>query len=469
MKKLNPELQIDNTKSHGAGGSASYPDILSGPREPDREFIRNGPTYRELYGLAGRLLRFFREASGAEPSVCLCTDNRALLMAALLASLGGGPRVILPYAFSTQALIEAGAAFSPIFFLTDAPEKMDLPEGARIVTPAQLPPQGELAPEPRDRHESFLVLFTGGSTGTPKIWPKTPENMFAEAFFQAAALGMNKEDIVLSTSPCNHIYGLLFSVLVPFVSGATVLDGTFLFPREILGAARDFRATVLLSVPAQYRALKAGEPARHNLRMALSSAGMLERQDSEYFYEKTGVAVTEIFGSTETGGIAVRRRPRDGDSWVPMDPVRWKIRDGRLLVRSDFLSPTLPRDGEGFFTTSDRVDPDGESRFFLRGRIDSVVKIGGRRVDLDEVQAKLKRISGVRDAYVFAVPVGRGRQNEPVAVVETDLSAARVRGALSAVSEPYAVPKRLAVVETMPMTAAGKYDRSEIEKLLKKS
>lgn len=465
---MNPELHVDNTKSHSADGSAPYRDILSGPREPDREFIRNGPTYREVYDLAGRLSRFFRDASGAEPSVCLCTDNRALLMAALLASLGGGPRVILPYAFSARALMEAAAAFPPVFFLTDAPEKTDLPEGARIVTPAQLPSRGRLASEPRDRHESFLVLFTGGSTGTPKTWPKTAENMFAEAFFQAAALGMNREDVVLSMSPSNHIYGLLFSVLVPFVSGATVLDGTFFFPREMLAAARDFRATVLLSVPAQYRALKAGEPARHSLRMALSSAGMLEREDSEYFYEKTGVAVTEIFGSTETGGIAVRRRPRDGDSWVPLDPVRWKIRDGRLLVCSDFLSPTLPRDEEGFFTTSDRVDPNGEDRFFLRGRIDSIVKVGGKRVDLDEVQTKLKRIPGVRDAYVFTVPVGRGRQNEPVAVVETDLSAAQVRGTLAAVSEPYAVPKRLAVVETMPMTAAGKYDRSEIEKLLKK-
>ena len=194
---------------------------------------------------------------------------------------------------------------------------------------------------------------------------------------------------------------------------------------------------------------------------------MLDREDAIYFREKTGVDVIEVYGSTETGGVATRRRFLDQESWVHMDPVDWRIRDGSLCVRSDFLSPTLPRDGDGFFVTADCADPDGDGRFILRGRVDDIVKIGGKRVDMAAVQAKLKQIPGVYDAVVMALPVRTGRQNELAALVATRLDVMDVRRGIAGISEAYAVPKRLAVVEEIPMTPSGKYDRTEIERILK--
>ena len=417
--------------------------------------------------MAAGLYHIARSSNVSRPTICLCSDDKALLAAALIASLSsGGPLLILPYAHSRQALEEVTEALSPTFFLGDDPG--DFPPGPRAIDAAAIPLQGAaLTDSVRDPDEPFLILFTGGSTGKPAIWPKTPRNMLAEARYQSDAFGITKDDLFLSTVPPYHIYGLLFSVLIPLVSSARVLPGIYTFPREILLAAEEHKATVLVSVPVHFRVLKNDALERFHLRMAFSSAGMLDREDALYFREKTGVDVVEVYGSTETGGVATRRRFRDRESWVPMDRVDWKIRDGSICVRSDFLSPTLPRDGEGFFVTADCADPDGEGRFILRGRADDIVKIGGKRVDMAAVQAKLKQIPGVYDAVVIALPVRTGRQNELAALVATRLDIMDVRRGIAGISEAYAVPKRLAVVEEIPMTRSGKYDRTEIGRILK--
>jgi acyl-coenzyme A synthetase/AMP-(fatty) acid ligase len=450
----------DRTDRHGYGA------ILSPPSEPVRDFIIDCCTYGELYRLAGGLYGLAGASKATRPWLCLCTHDKTLIMAALIASLAGGPRLVLPYAFSRQALTEVCDAVSPAFFLADSPADIDYPAGPEVIFPGMFPADIVVPHTASDPDEPFLILFTGGSTDTPEGWTKTPRNMFGEARYQAAALGISRDDIFLSTVPPNHIYGLLFSVLVPFVSSARVLKEIYAFPREILRAAEDYRATILVSVPVHYRVLNTDALKRHKLRMALSSAGVLAREDALFFRERTGLDVVEVYGSTETGGIATRRGIPDGESWRPMDPVAWKIREGRLCVSSTFLSPTLPRD-DGFFMTADCVDPDGDHHFMLRGRADDIVKIGGKRVNLSAVQAKLKQIPGVRDAVVVAIPAGKGRQNELAALVATYLDAPQVKRHLARVSEAYAVPRRVVVVSDIPMTPAGKYARTEIEGMLR--
>ncbi|MFH1078733.1 MAG: class I adenylate-forming enzyme family protein [Pseudomonadota bacterium] len=445
-----------------------YGALLSPPAEPVRDFIIGCCSYDEIYRLAGGLYDLACTSSKAErPWLCLCTYDKTLIMAALIASLAGGPRLVLPYAFSRQALAEVCDARSPAFFLADSPADLDCPAGPQIIFPGMFPADIAVPPTVCDPDEPFLILFTGGSTGTPKVWTKTPRNLFAEARYQSAALDITRDDIFLSTVPPNHIYGLLFSILVPFVSSARILKGIYAFPREILKAAKDYRATILVSVPVHYRVLNINALERYDLRLALSSAGMLSQEDALSFREKTGLDVVEVYGSTETGGIATRRRFPDGDSWNPINPVAWKIREGKLCVSSTFLSPTLPRGKDGFFMTADCVDPDGNHRFILRGRADDIVKIGGKRVDISAVQTKMKQIPGVRDAFVVAIPAGRGRQNELAALVSTDLDAHQVKRHLAQVSEAYAVPRHLVVVNDIPMTPAGKYERAEIDGMLR--
>ncbi len=446
-------------------GTERYRDIFSTPPDPTREFILNGCTYEAVYRLAGGIRRLQPSGEERRSTICLCSDDKALLAAALVASLAGGPRLILPYAFSRQVVEEVLDTLSPSILLTDRPG--DFPLGAEVITPSMLRHDSIAFDAFLDPDDPFLMLFTGGSTGKSKVWSKTPRNMIAEAVHLSGKFGISPDDLFLSTVPPRHIYGLLYSVLIPFICSSCVLDGVYTFPREILRAARDYGASILVGVPVHYRVLKADDLQRHDLRMAFSSAGALDKEDAAYFHGKTGLDITEIYGSTETGGVATRCRLRDGESWRPLDPVDCEIWDGKLHVRSAFISPELPRDDDGFFATADRADSDGDHRFILRGRADDIVKIGGKRVDLAVVQTKMKQIPGVRDAVVVSFPNGKGRQNELAALVATHLDALQLRKHIAAVSEAYAVPRRIAVVEEIPVTSTGKYDRTEIERIMR--
>jgi len=124
-------------------------------------------------------------------------------------------------------------------------------------------------------------------------------------------------------------------------------------------------------------------------------------------------------------------------------------------------------DENGFFTTGDRAGLCGEDRFVLLGRSDGIVKVGGKRVDLDEVCDKIKALAGVRDAAAVAIPVAGGRETEIAVMVEGEVEPASIRHELAGVLEPYAVPRTIQVVAKMPATPAGKYHYTEIERLLR--
>ncbi len=443
--------------------------ILIPPRDRARTFIVKGCTYESVYRLAAGIYRLKLSAEKSDGAICLCTDDKTLLAAALVAALAGGLPVVLPYAFSWQAVKEVMNIMPLSFILTDdsGPGIGDFPPGPEVVAPSRLHHDAEIPDATVDLDKPFLLLFTGGSTGKPKIWSKTPRNVFAEALYFSERFGITSDDVFLSTAPPRHIYGLLHSVLIPFISSARVLDGVYTYPREILHVAQEYGASVLVSVPAHYRVLKIDDLQRYDLKLAFSSAGALDKEDAAYFHQKTGLDITEIYGSTETGGVATRRPVTEGASWRLLDLVDCKIVEERLHVRSAFISPTLPCDQDGFFATADRADPDGKQSFILRGRADDIVKVGGKRVDMAAVQAKLKQIPGVHDAVVISLPTEQGRQNELAALVVTQRDILQVRKDLAEVSEPYAVPRRMVVVQEIPVTATGKYDREGIEGVLR--
>jgi acyl-coenzyme A synthetase/AMP-(fatty) acid ligase len=424
---------------------------------PQQAFIAGGCSRARVFSLAASICSLKQEGP-----LCLCSADKAIVAAALLAAAHGGPHLVLPYAFSRQALLKAREAMHFNRIISDTAEH-ELNE-ATVITPEMLAGKGRLPDKPCHPDEPIALLFTGGSTGKPKGWSKTLRNLFGEAGFLTDAFGIAPDDIILSTVPPQHIYGLLFCALVPLIAGCAVLEPVYTFPQEILDAAHTQSATILVSVPVQYHVLKVDNLRRHALRMAFSSAGVLRSRDADFFHAKTGIAVTEIFGSTETGGIAWRRSPGNSSSWQPFENVQWKIEKQLLLARSDFLSPELPRDRDGFFATADRAEPCGAGSFTLHGRADDIVKVGGKRVDLAEVCAKIRQIDGVEDAVVFAMPTHRGRGSEIAALVAGGIETSWLRKQLSEICEPYASPRHIKIVEAIPALATGKHDRGMIEK-----
>ncbi len=435
--------------------------LLTAPRQPQKGFIIGRTTYAALYALASHL----RASLGHGAPVCVCTQDKAVIAAALLCALAGGPAVILPHASRLPILDELRSLTGFETMISDS--TVEIPAGVRCFQPGTVAERYASLESfsPRTGNSEWVRLFTGGSTGAPRMWTKTVRNLLAETASIVANYGVTPEDRLVATVSPNHIYGLLYTVLTPLVASASAAPETPLFPAEIETAVQDNNASILVSVPAHYRALNGHPFARHSLRLAFSSAGILAPDDALAFSAQTGTGIAEIYGSTETGGIAARVRADGEIDFQPYPGIDIKIEADRLKVRSDYLSPELPLDGDGYFTTGDRARATPGNRFELLGRVDGIVKVGGRRVDLEAVRECLKRQPGITDALAISLSVDMGRENLVVAVVEghsetVDLTSLRLDDL-----ETFARPRCIKVVEKIPLTAAGKYDRKRIEAL----
>ncbi len=434
--------------------------LLAPNQAREQEFLSAGTTIGEVYAMAAWLRANLPTGKNAAP-VCLAADDRAIVAAALLASLAGGPVLLMPYAFSPQALAGLHKTTGATMAISDTTR--DLPPGMEIITPGRDDSGPPLDHFDSDPEKELLRLYTGGSTGMPQIWSKTGINIFAESLFLATHFGVGANDRIIATISPYHIYGLLYSVTLPLVSGATVVPGTPSYPEEIIREAKEYGATILISVPAHYRALHGKVFADASLRLAFSSAGALDPHDNSAFCQTNEVDIMEVYGSTETGGIALRNRRQGEGHFTPYPTLDWKIEGGQLLVRSPYLSFDLPRDARGYFTTGDRVEPFGSRGFSLKGRADSITKVGGNRVDLEEIAEFIKGQPGVTDCLVLSIAENGGRQQRIAAVIEgVAVSLEELKKALAGRFEPYALPRTFKTVQQMPIKDNGKYDRQTI-------
>ncbi len=440
--------------------------LLAGPGRPTDDFLAGEMTFGQLYGLARAMGNRLRELRHSADPICLCTEERGLVATTLLAALIEGVPLIVPHAFDDQTLAEAKNRMGYTHAVVD--RDRPLPAGVTAVTRPDAGEQKEMhADKALDWHAPWLYLFTGGSTGTPQIWSKTPCNLLAEAAFLTGTFGVSPADTILATVPTNHIYGMLYGLLLPLISGAGVCAATPTFPHEIAEALETKRATVLVSIPAHYRALKETPIRDHQVRIAFSSAGPLPRQDAVDFHAATGIAVTEIYGSTETGGIAQRTRAKGETALNPFDCAQIRIDNQHLNVQSPFLSAELPKGDDGFFETADRAEWIDSSAFALLGRSDGVVKVGGKRVDLAVIKEILMDVDSVQDVYVYAQPVESGRGNEILALVEGTATTGQLNDAVHRRLPPHARPRSIEVTRQMPVTSTGKYRRTAIEAFFK--
>jgi 3-hydroxymyristoyl/3-hydroxydecanoyl-(acyl carrier protein) dehydratase len=213
---------------------------------------------------------------------------------------------------------------------------------------------------------------------------------------------------------------------------------------------------VLVSVPAHLRGLSTladGDLA--GVRQIISSGAPLDN-DTAMQLDRFGARVTEVLGSSETGGIAYRRPPEDW--WHPLPGVDVQVdADGRLLLDSPYADPPRP------YLGADRIELGREGAFRHLGRADGVVKVAGKRVSLSEMEQRLRAIPGVRDAAVTAVAVESGRGNEIWAVVAGEAVApSTIRNALRQWFDPVVLPRRLRVVQALPREATGKLTRQRL-------
>lgn len=316
-----------------------------------------------------------------------------------------------------------------------------------------------------------LVQFSSGSTGRPKVIGRTARSLatevdrFASTTGIPAAPGMPVEgDRLLLLSSTAHSFGLVAGLLYSLAAGVSVVFAPRVSARDILRTALEHRVTALFGVPAHYELLAAATdpPALPDLRVAVSGGEIMPPRVAARFAHRYGVPVGEAYGTTETGIVAIdiggTLRPSVGRA-APGVVVR--ERHGELDVALD-ESPYLFDSGgtqyaDGWLHTRDRATVDATGAVLVHGRADSLVVIGGLKVDLTEVENVLCEHPAVdqavlvhedvTEAYV-AVAAGTERPSSE------DLS----RWCRERLAD-YKVPRVIRLLESLPRTSNGKLVR----------
>ena len=427
-------------------------------------FSRDGTLFEAVALRASGLCQL--TSAGPRPCVCVASEDRVEVAAAVLAALSGAIETVFPTALSPEALLACFAARQFSHWLGPAEWHASVPGLDARRVEAALPTLCPSDLHIRDFDAACIFLQTGGTTGQPRLWQKTAGNLLGEVASHVRALQVETGDHIVATVSPHHIYGLLFSVLLPLVSDATVERVSPFFPQEIAERIATSSATILVSTPAHLRALSASLTARHKLRLVLSSGAPLSAADAASFFARTGLWPLEVYGSTETGGIAVRRQDEAEAPWSPLPGVECRVEGGIVCVRSPFVSPDAARDQIGFFSTADRAQERADGRFELLGRADGVGKVGGTRVALPDIEKIIAALDGVQDAVVMALPSESGRGQEIVALVASNRPAGDITRELREKLPSPSWPRRLRCVPAIPTTSVGKRDRVAILELL---
>lgn len=394
------------------------------------------------------------KAIRGQTDVILACEDRLRFVHAALAAWSTGAVITLPSNL-LPATVEQLAP-PPALVLHDGAQSIGLDVTELVPRDGDF----DLAWDPARR---IVRLSTSGTTGIPKAIDKTAGQLVGEASQLARSFDIAGAR-VLCTVPPHHIYGLLFGMLVPLVGDATIVAVSALHAEAVLRAIERLGVDVLVSTPAQLRAfdvLDAG--ALRRLRHVLSSGAPLPADTAAMLRDRLGVTPTEVFGSSETGGIAMRTHARLDPPWVALPGVDVSVdANGCMIVCSPWLDPGAPQP----CTTQDRVTlvPGG---FVHHGRADDVVKVGGRRVALGDVTAKLRAMPGIDDAAAIAVASRDGRGQAIAAFVATATrSADEVRGMLAQWFDAAVVPRRVVCVPALPREPTGKLVRARLLALL---
>ncbi|MET7395836.1 class I adenylate-forming enzyme family protein [Dactylosporangium sp. NPDC005572] len=261
-----------------------------------------------------------------------------------------------------------------------------------------------------------VAFHTSGTTGPRRAWWRTREQLWTEAGLLADLLGgAEAPRAVVSFVPPVHIYGALATVLVPARLGVPVWYRSGFFGampavggRAVVVAATPWIFTLLLQHLDWVRGF--------DRVVVLHSSAMLPATAGRFLAEAGAdrAEIVEVLGSTETGGIAARR-------WAGGEPPPWTLLpdvdlvpagadeqaavpgEVPLVVRSPRLAFGAGERPPATRRTGDHVEPVGPRGFRFAGRRDRLVKVNGRRIDLDEVERGIRPLLDAADLALAPV------------------------------------------------------------------
>ena len=316
-----------------------------------------------------------------------------------------------------------------------------------------------------------ITMFTSGSTGEAKAITKYWYQL-ANEINTLQKLFPYSPSYIVSTVTHKHIYGLLFKLIWPVFTNRKIICETVEYPEQVEHYCQKFNNIVLISSPS-YLARTSREfsvQAINSINKIFCSGGALSANVANDFMTLYQQAITEIYGSTETGGIAWRHQTTNAQWQLFPEHQATLAQDNTLLLKSNLL----PK-GD-VFKTDDRVELNG--RFFtLLGRTDRIIKLYEKRLSLDEMEVELTRLLTIKACHCFILDTPNSKA-ALVAVVElekqcelpTDTKQKKYlvnecKQALLSVFEPSLLPRKWRFVQQLPFNSQGKLVKTALVNL----
>lgn len=391
-----------------------------------------------------------------------CGD-RYRFMVGLCAAVVAGKVSLLP-STQTPEMIRQMRDYAPdVFCLTDAADcaialsQVHYPEGE-----GRHEEGGAYNVPHIDPAQVVAQVFTSGSTGMPvphrKTWGALVRNVQAEA--QLWGLGDGRDHAVIGTVPPQHMYGFESTVLVVMQSGSAMVAAQSFYPADICAALSSVpRPRTLVSTPVHLRALLGAASSVPPADLVVSATAPLSPALAVELESAFNAPLLEIYGSTETGQIAVRQSAQT-QQWQLFPGVRFHQEAGVTWASGGHVEQPTPM--------NDVIELAGEDRFLLHGRNADMINIAGKRNSLAYLNLQLTAIPGVLDGAFYMPDEGdaEGVTRPAAFVVAPGLSAAEVNRALRERIDAVFLPRPLHFVDSLPRNATGKLPREALNGLL---
>jgi acyl-coenzyme A synthetase/AMP-(fatty) acid ligase len=254
------------------------------------------------------------------------------------------------------------------------------------------------------------------------------------------------------------MYGFESTVLLALLSGNALSAERPFYPADVAAAVtRVPRPRVLVTTPIHLRTLLSSEIEFPALDLVVSATAPLSQELAGEVEQKYGTPLLEIYGSTETGQMALRRTARTA-AWRLWPDVRLSVANGQVFAQGGHVEQLTPM--------CDVIEITTEREFLLHGRTADLVNVAGKRSSFGYLNAQLNAIPGVIDGAFFLredLSGTTGVARLAAVVVAPGLSAVSLTEQLRQLIDPVFLPRPLLIVQRLPRNATGKLPQQALQ------
>ena len=309
------------------------------------------------------------------------------------------------------------------------------------------------------------IVFTSGSTGTPlpykKFWGSLARCM--QNGVARLQLQDGRSHTLVGTVPAQHMYGFESSVLLALLSGNAFSSEHPFYPGDIAAAVAAVpRPRVLVTTPVHLRALLQSNIEFPPVDLVISATAPLAQDTAREVESKFSTTLLEIYGSTETGQIAMRRSA-ETQAWRLWQGVTLRVRDEVVFAHGGHVETSTPM--------CDVIEMLSDDEFLLHGRTADLVNIAGKRSSFAYLNAQLNAIDGVLDGAFYLrenSTGGTGVARLGAVVVAPQLTHASLLEQLKQRIDGTFLPRPLLLVDKLPRNSTGKLPQQALHELARR-